>query len=201
MQDTQGISASWMKAMVAAIVAMLLGAIGALTTCIQLPGLDGGGSDGSDSAADLGLERVTVIQVADGDTLVIEHEDGSQDRVRLIGIDCPEYDTPEGKDAASYVRMLLPEGSSVWLQKDVSNVDHYGRLLRYVWIEAPANLGDDEARAKMLNALLLEHGHAIARGYDPDTRYELLFARLEAGDGPTSTEQLLEQAYTLAQEE
>ncbi|MBQ6585865.1 MAG: thermonuclease family protein [Coriobacteriales bacterium] len=187
------ISAKSKQSMVGALMAALLLAVISLSACLQLPGFEGDPG--------LGLERVTVIQVADGDTLVIEHEGGGQDRVRLIGIDCPEYNTPEGKDAATYVRMLLPEGSSVWLQKDVSEVDRYGRLLRYVWIEQPANTGDDEARAKMLNALLLENGHAIARGYEPDTRYELLFAQLDAGKEPSDAERLLEEALELTRED
>ena len=101
------ISAKSKQSMVGALMAALLLAVISLSACLHLPGFEGD--------PNLGLERVTVIQVADGDTLVIEHEGGGQDRVRLIGIDCPEYNTPEGKDAATYVRMLLPEGSSVWL--------------------------------------------------------------------------------------
>ncbi len=68
-----------------------------------------------------------VKRVIDGDTL--ELADG--DVVRLLGVDTPEekecyYD--EAKEALG----KLVEGKSVELRKDVTGVDDFGRLLRYV---------------------------------------------------------------------
>jgi len=34
-------------------------------------------------------------------------------------------------------------GATVYLERDVDNVDQYGRLLRYVWLSAPSNVGFD----------------------------------------------------------
>jgi len=80
-------------------------------------------------------ERAKVIKVVDGDTIKLE--DGRA--VRYIGIDTPETVHPSkpvqcyGKEASDKNRELV-EGKEIELEKDVSEVDKYGRLLRYIWI-------------------------------------------------------------------
>jgi len=80
-------------------------------------------------------ETVQVKRVIDGDTIVL-----SDDRkVRYIGIDTPEIHHPQkavqcfGTEAARFNKELV-EGKEVTLQKDISDTDRYGRLLRYVWV-------------------------------------------------------------------
>ena len=73
-----------------------------------------------------------VIEVIDGDTITIE---GGQ-RVRYIGIDTPEvYPVKEdfGIEALQVNRSLV-EGKQVRLERDLSETDRYGRLLRYVYV-------------------------------------------------------------------
>ena len=41
----------------------------------------------------------TVVTVHDGDTLQVQHPDGSIVKVRVYGIDCPELDQPWGQQA------------------------------------------------------------------------------------------------------
>ena len=141
-----------------------------------------------------GLERATVVYVVDGDTLCVQTEgvEGPQ-RVRLIGVDCPESvasdeylestgkkNTAAGKAASAYTKALLPSGTTVWLERDVSDIDRYGRLLRYVWLEEPADVSSEaEAKTKMLNALLVEAGHAEPAAYEPDTAHKALFEALQ----------------------
>jgi len=75
-----------------------------------------------------------VITGPDADSLLVE---GATYRVRLIGIDTPEvYGGAEcfGAEASAFVRSLL-DGKAVTLEKDVSNTDRYGRLLRYLWAD------------------------------------------------------------------
>ena len=134
------------------------------------------------------FERAQVVRVVDGDTLIV-NLDGAQERVRLIGLDAPESvspdasrNTPEGVEASAYTKGALPPGTTVYLQKDVSETDDYGRLLRYVWLEVPTNANDPaEVREKMFNAILIASGHAQAKRYPPDTRYTEVFEAIAKG--------------------
>ena len=77
-----------------------------------------------------------VDRVSDGDTLRVTHG-GRERHVRLIGIDTPEvYGEQEcgGTSASISMRQMVQPGDRVRLVRDFSqdNVDHYGRLLRYV---------------------------------------------------------------------
>jgi len=64
------------------------------------------------------------------------------------------------------------EGKTVLMEKDVSEVDQYGRLLRYVWV-------DD----MMVNAELIRLGYAQAVTYPPDVKYHEYFLQLQV-EGP-----------------
>ncbi len=111
-------------------------------------------------------DTALVIQVIDGDTIVIE---GGY-RVRYIGIDTPEIHPqlePFGMQALEANRQLV-EGKVVRLEMDISPTDN-GRLLRYVYV-------DDI----FVNAELVRQGLAEAKAYPPDTRYQEELEKLEA---------------------
>jgi len=120
------------------------------------------------------LEKSTVrvTRVIDGDTIEIE----GGVKVRYIGIDTPESVDPRrtvecfGKEAAAKNKMLV-EGKDVRLAKDVSEIDRFGRLLRYVYI------GDI-----LVNDFLVRNGFALAISYPPDIAHqeEFLQAQTEA---------------------
>lgn len=103
----------------------------------------------------------TVVDVVDGDTIKIE----GGEIVRYIGMDTPETVDPRkplecfGKEA-SVKNMELVQGKIVELEKDVSERDRYGRLLRYIWI------GDE-----MVNEALVREGFAKVSTYPPDVKY------------------------------
>ncbi len=69
----------------------------------------------------------TVKRVIDGVTVELENGE----RVRLIGVDCPETDEPFGKEAAEFTRYQV-EGKKVWLEYDQTKKDKYDRTLAYV---------------------------------------------------------------------
>lgn len=131
-------------------------------------------------------QKAEVVRVVDGDTLVVEI-DGEQVKVRLIGVDCEEstkederLNTEKGRAEAAYAASLLSRGTVVYLQKDQSETDVYGRLLRYVWLELPENPWDvKEVGQKMLNGILIEKMHTRVMEYPPDVRYSELFRELE----------------------
>lgn len=125
-----------------------------------------------------GLVQAQVVRVVDGDTIQVDL-DGERQRVRLIGINCPESvaeeehrNTAEGVDASEFTKAIVSEGDTVWLQSDQNDTDQYDRLLRYVWIELPSDPFDEgEIESKMLNAILVSEGYAEARVYDNDDLY------------------------------
>jgi micrococcal nuclease len=116
-----------------------------------------------------GLTTALVTRVIDGDTIIVDI-DGVEYRVRYIGIDTPETVAPGqpiecyGKEASERNRDLV-EGKTVSLEKDVSETDQFGRLLRYVWV------GET-----MVNAALVADGYALASTYPPDVQHSDLFA-------------------------
>ena len=108
-----------------------------------------------------------VAQVIDGDTIIIE----GNYRVRYIGIDTPEvYPKVEeyGTEAWEANRRLVG-GKEVRLERDATEKDKYGRLLRYVYV------GD-----VFVNAELVRQGLAEAKSYPPDTKYQDYLEKLEA---------------------
>lgn len=126
-------------------------------------------------------EIAQVVEVIDGDTIDVLRG-GVRYRVRYIGIDTPETRDPNrpvepfGPEASAKNAELVG-GKVVRLEKDVSEADRYGRLLRYVWV------GD-----LLVNAELVRLGYALVSTYPPDVKYQDLFLRLqqearEAGRG------------------
>ncbi len=110
--------------------------------------------------------QAAVTRVIDGDTIEVDIA-GTTYRVRYIGVDTPELGEP-GADEATEANRQLVEGENVRLEKDVSETDKYGRLLRYVYV------GDT-----FVNAELVKYGLAWAKAYEPDTKYQSDFEELE----------------------
>ena len=112
-----------------------------------------------------GAVQALVVRIVDGDTIVVRL-DGRQERVRYIGVNTPESVDPRrpvqcfGKDAAERNRALV-EGQTVWLEKDVSDADQYGRLLRYVYT----------TDGQLVNATLIDEGYARVVTFPPDVRH------------------------------
>ena len=117
-------------------------------------------------------QKAYCTRVVDGDTIVVKI--GMDEfKVRYIGIDTPETVDPNrpvgffGKEA-SQKNTELVLAKNLQLEKDVSNTDKYGRLLRYVYL-------DDV----MINAELVRLGYAKASTYPPDVKYATLFITME----------------------
>ncbi len=78
-----------------------------------------------------------VVRVVDGDTVVVRLG-GTEETVRLIGIDTPETVKPAapvecyGPEASAHLKTLLPPGTAVHLARDTEARDHFGRLLVYL---------------------------------------------------------------------
>lgn len=125
--------------------------------------------------------EATVTGVWDGDTLHVDL-DGSDVKVRLIGMDCPEigeHSEPLGEEAEMRARALA-DNRTVWLESDAGDLDKYGRALRYVWLEIPKNDSKEEASSKMLNAILLSEGLAAVMTVPPNTHWAEQFEEIES---------------------
>jgi len=120
-----------------------------------------------------GLTPARVRDVVDGDTIHVSI-DGRQYTVRYIGIDTPETVRPNhpvewmGPEATAANEALVA-GKTVYLEKDVSETDGYGRLLRYVYL----------ADGTMVNLELVRQGYAHAGSYPPDVKHQALLNRAE----------------------
>lgn len=93
-----------------------------------------------------------VVRVIDGDTFELE----SGQKVRMIGIDAPEkVDCFSKKSAERLSNIVLSK--LVKLERDVSETDRFGRLLRNVYLEGV-----------FINELMVKEGYASSYSYPPD---------------------------------
>jgi micrococcal nuclease len=120
--------------------------------------------------------EVRVVEVIDGDTIVVAFAGGATDTVRLLGIDTPETHHPTkgvecfGPEASAFAtRRLL--GRVVRLESDVERRDVYDRRLAYVYL-----------RGKRFNDVLVRRGYARFLVIPPNGAHgrALLAAELEA---------------------
>lgn len=96
-----------------------------------------------------------VTYVYDGDTARIRLSDGTEEKVRLIGLDAPELDDKRENvhfmaEMAKRAAYLALGRRSVRLEYDWELRDKYGRLLAFVWTD----------KAGLVNESLIREGFA-----------------------------------------
>lgn len=130
------------------------------------------------------FEKANVSRVVDGDTIIVEIN-GTEERVRFIGVDTPETKHPKkgvehfGPEASAFTKEKL-DGKIVYLEKDVSDRDRYNRILRYVWLENPGSkYTDEDIKEKQFNAILVKEGYAKISTFPPDVKNQDLYKELE----------------------
>jgi micrococcal nuclease len=113
-------------------------------------------------------EVETIKRVVDGDT----YDTSSDHRIRIIGVNTPEVFGEMqyyGREASDFSKKRL-ENQTVYLFRDVSDTDKYGRLLRYLFIQnVPV----------MFNETLLIEGYANTMTFPPDVMFAKKFLLLE----------------------
>lgn len=128
------------------------------------------------SISDSKFIKANVTRVIDGDTILVSFDDGKEARVRLIGVNTPETVHPNkevefyGKEASDFTKTKLLN-KSIYLEKDISETDVYGRLLRYVWLYKPLEIDEISIRNHMFNAILILEGYGQVSTYPPDVKY------------------------------
>lgn len=119
---------------------------------------------------------VRVVRIVDGDTIRVAFPDGSQETVRILGIDTPEKtvdgNDPGKFDGASDARLLALWGEeaaqyttgrldgpdiTITTDRAAGTRDRYGRILAYITLPDGSDLGEE----------LVEQG--LARVYTPES--------------------------------
>ena len=133
-------------------------------------------------------QTYSLIEVEDGDTLIVEIE-GRAERVQLLGIDAPEntenakftldlqktgFDPATllglGNAAAQYLQSLAPAGEALELQADLQQKDRYGRIPARVFISSGRDLAEE----------MILGGYAVALPVESmEPAYAERFDRLE----------------------
>jgi micrococcal nuclease len=101
-------------------------------------------------------ELWNAVEVIDGDTFRVNGPDGEQ-TVRMIGINAPEQGECFYEEATAALQFSLGD-RDLHLVSDVSDVDQYGRKLRYVELADGTDVG----------AELVEGGYVRSLHYEPD---------------------------------
>lgn len=114
-------------------------------------------------------ETTIITKVIDGDTI----ETSDNKKIRYIGIDAPESQDPRktlecfATEAYEKNKQLVL-GKTVRLEKDISETDRYGRLLRYVYVNDV-----------LINEMLVKEGFALSTPYPPDIKYQQILDAAE----------------------
>jgi len=124
---------------------------------------------------ELKTDEYKLVRVIDGDTIVVETEDGKEERVRLLLIDTPESVHPDGLveaygvESSNYAKEYFKGVDTVRLELGEDKWDKYDRLLAHVYV-------DDEN----FGLHMVEEGYArVAYVYEPNTKYVDAFRMAE----------------------
>lgn len=101
-------------------------------------------------------DNAVVTKIIDGDTIVVE---GGY-HVRLLGIDADEKNYPCYESAKNRLEELVLN-KTVVLEKDITDVDQYGRCLRTIF-----------NGTQNIDLQLIKEGLAVARFYSPNIKYK-----------------------------
>ena len=104
-----------------------------------------------------------VKEIVDGDTFKIENGN----KVRLVGINTPEYGMYFYEEAKDVLALII-NGKKVLLERDISDIDDYGRLLRYAYYGG-----------LFVNLEMVMRGFANSFTYPPDIKYQEKFIEAE----------------------
>lgn len=87
--------------------------------------------------------RAKVVKVIDGDSLLVRYQ-GRSLRVRLWGVDTPEYDQDSARSAKQYTANLVLKG---WVELEVKDWDKYGRMVALVTTEQQKCVNEELVKA------------------------------------------------------
>ncbi len=115
------------------------------------------------------FQIANVTRIIDGDTFEIS----TGEKIRLICINTPEKNEIGFQEAKDFLSNLILN-KTVVLEKDITNRDKYGRLLRYVYVNETHRLNiSDKKNLIVINEIfvnkeLVQQGYAQIYRYEPD---------------------------------
>lgn len=146
-------------------IVFLIIAIASMIIPMLLVLLPQGSAPASSTSGPVRGTRALVTRVIDGRTIAVDI-DGKPATVRYLGVELPTGEP--WREWSARVNAQWVDGKTVVLEKDVTDTDSEGRLLRYVW------LGD-----LLINAGILAVGLGTFTAQSPDLRYASDLARYE----------------------
>ncbi len=118
------------------------------------------------------LLQGTVVDVIDGETIVVEI-DGVQTTVRYLSLEVPTGDACYAGEATEANRALVA-GQSVTIERQSTDVDARGNLVRDVWVT------NDAGQPVLVSQQLIAEGAAQADISEPNTRFAGWLQQTEA---------------------
>jgi endonuclease YncB( thermonuclease family) len=119
------------------------------------------------------IYKAELIRVVDGDTvdLVIDlgFDTSRKERFRLYGVDAPEMNTKEGKEAKAWLEDAIRPPEPIYVQtiqlETKAKRDKYGRFLAVLYGFEPVLSSADGPKVNScsFNAELIRDGHAKER--------------------------------------
>ena len=119
------------------------------------------------------IYKAELIRVVDGDTvdLIIDlgFDTSRKERFRLYGVDAPEMNTAEGKEAKAWLIGILGPYGAIYVQTLQHNTkakrDKYGRFLAVLYGFEPvlSSLDGPKVNGCSFNAEMIREGHAKER--------------------------------------
>ncbi len=104
--------------------------------------------------------KVKVERVVSGQTVEISNTQGPE-RLRLLGINAPDWrQEPHGAAAKEKLQQMV-EGKLVLLEYDIKTQDNYGRQLGYIWLDG-----------QLVQEVLVRDGYVLAASLWPNTKHE-----------------------------
>lgn len=122
------------------------------------------------------VEKYKVIYVVDGDTVGVD----TKERIRLLGVDTPELHSRNpievclALEAKKFTKSLVDK-KIIYAIRDVRDIDKYGRLLRYVFLNKD-KVGD---LRESINYVLVREGYAKVLTIPPDVAHNRVFLEAE----------------------
>jgi len=127
----------------------------------NISSLDSSKSEGN-SVSENSNSQIIASRIIDGDTF----ESSSGETVRLICVDTPEQNKKGYEEAKQFLSNLILN-KQVRLEKDVSDKDEYGRLLRYVYFNFSIPSYEKEI---FINKEIVKQSYGVLFPYGNDTK-------------------------------
>jgi endonuclease YncB( thermonuclease family) len=110
------------------------------------------------------LLEAKVVQVLDGQTIMVETADGARARVRYLGVEAPSEQACYAAESQA-ANAALVDGQTVYLERERENRAGNSRIARDVWIKGA------DGTLKLVAAELTAQGAVVPAPVDPDIRF------------------------------